>query len=114
MTQTAALSLSIVIEAVLAFVLVRGLRWGSGMRAALAATVGTLITHPLVWYTVPRLEDSIGYAGAVALIEIDVVLAESVAYRLIVPLSWRRSLLASLVANAASTAAGLLYYALFT
>jgi hypothetical protein len=114
MTQTAALTLSIAIEAVLAFALIRGLRWGGGIRAALAATVGTLITHPLVWYAVPQLEDPISYAGAVALVESGVVLAESIAYRLIVPLSWRRSLLASLIANAASTAAGLLYYAIFT
>jgi hypothetical protein len=114
MTQTAALTLSIAIEAVLAFALVRGLRWGGGIRAALAATIGTLITHPLVWFAVPRLEDPIGYAGAVALVESSVVLAESIPYRLIVPLSWRRSLLASLIANAASTAAGLLYYAIFT
>jgi hypothetical protein len=113
MTQTAALTLSIAIEAVLAFALVRGLRWGGGIRAALAATVGTLITHPCVWYAVPRLEDSIGYASAVALVESGVVLAESVAYRLIVPLPWRRALVASLIANAASTAAGLLYYSLF-
>jgi hypothetical protein len=112
MSQTAALVLSIAIEAAVAFALIRALGWGSGLNAALAAAVGTLITHPFVWYAVPRLDGHIGYAGAVALIESGVVLAESVAYRLIVPLSWRRSLLASLVANAASTAAGLLYYAL--
>ena len=111
MSQPAALVLSIAIEAVLACVMVRSLRWGSGLNAALAAAIGTLVTHPCVWYAIPRLDPHIGYAGAVALIESGVVLAESVAYRLIVPLPWRRSLLASLVANAASTAAGLLYYA---
>jgi hypothetical protein len=47
----------------------------------------------------------------VALVESGVVLAESVAYRLIVPLPWRRALIASLVANGASTGAGLFYYA---
>jgi hypothetical protein len=40
-----------------------------------------------------------------------VVLAESIAYRVVVPLGWPRALFASLVANASSTAAGLLYYA---
>ncbi|HXP05586.1 MAG TPA: hypothetical protein VN808_15815 [Stellaceae bacterium] len=114
MTQTAALVFSIAIEAAVAFALIRALGWGSGLNAALAASLGTLVTHPFVWYAVPRLDDPIGYAGAVALVESGVVLVESVAYRLIVPLSWRRSLLASLVANAASTAAGLLYYAFFT
>lgn len=114
MTQTAALVLSIAIEAALAFAMIRGLGWGDGLNAALAASLGTLITHPVVWYAVPRLSAPLGYAGAVALVETGVVLAESVPYRLIVPLPWRRALPASLVANAASTAAGLLYYALFT
>jgi len=111
MTQLQALALSIGIEAVVAFVLVRGLRWGGGTRAALAATIGTLITHPFVWSLVPRWEIELGYASALALIESGVVFAESVAYRVVVPLSWPRALFASLVANASSTAAGLLFYA---
>src|ERR1700733_693268 len=111
MTQIQALTVSIAIEAVIAFIMVRGLRWGSGIRAALAATVGTLITHPFVWHGVPRLEAPLGYGAAVALIESLVVLAESVAYRVVVPLAWRHALPASLIANAASTGAGLLYYA---
>jgi hypothetical protein len=112
MTQTQALILSIAVEAAVAFVLIRALGWGSGLNAALAASLGTLITHPVVWHAVPRLEETIGYAGAVALAESGVVLVESIPYRLIVPLAWRRALIASLVANGASTAAGLLYYAL--
>jgi hypothetical protein len=111
-TQTQALVLSLVIEAVVAFALVRGLRWGSGTRAMLAATVGTLITHPVVWLAVPRLEPLLDYGAALALIESGVVLAESAAYRFVVPLGWRRALPASLIANAASTGAGLVYYAL--
>lgn len=111
MTQAQALILSIAIEAIVAFVVVRGLRWGGGLPAALAATAGTLLTHPAVWWAVPRLEAGIGYAAALALAESGVVLAESVAYRYIGPLAWRRALLASLVANAASTGVGLGYYA---
>jgi hypothetical protein len=111
MSQTAALILSIAIEAVVAFVLIRALRWGRGVRAALAATLGTLVTHPFVWALVPRFEPVLGYTATVALVESGVMLAESVAYRLIGPLVWRRALVASLIANAASTAAGLLYYA---
>jgi hypothetical protein len=112
MSQTTALIMSIAIEAAVAFVLIRALGWGSGLNAALAASLGTLVTHPVVWVLIPRLEGSIGYAGSVALVESGVVLAESIAYRLVVPLMWRRALVASLIANAASTAAGLLYYAL--
>ena len=111
MSQTAALVLSIAIEAIVAFALIRALGWGSGLNAALAASLGTLVTHPIAWVLILRVEGPIGYAGAVALTETGVVLAESVAYRLLVPLAWRRSLLASLIANASSTAAGLFYYA---
>lgn len=114
MSQTAALILSIAIEAVVAFALIRALGWGSGLNAAFAAAIGTLITHPLAWLLILWLDAPLGYAAAVALVETGVVLAESIAYRLIVKLPWRRSLTASLVANAASTATGLLYYALFT
>jgi hypothetical protein len=112
MPQAVAMVMSIAIEAVVAFALIRALRWGRGSNAALAAALGTLVTHPIVWALVPRLEVPLGYAGAVALIESGVVLAESLAYRMIVALTWRRALTASLVANAASTASGLLYYAL--
>jgi hypothetical protein len=112
MTQTEALILSLALEAAVAFALVCGLRWGSGARAALAAIVGTLFTHPLVWLSLPRLEVPLGYWWALALVEGGVVLVESLPYRLFVPLRWRRALLASLVANAASTGAGLGYYAL--
>lgn len=113
MSQTTALIFSIAIEAVVALVLIRALGWGSGLNAALAASVGTLVTHPIVWALIPRIEEPLGYAGSVALVESGVVLAESIAYRLLVPLRWRRALIASLIANGASTAAGLLYYAIF-
>jgi hypothetical protein len=113
MSQITALVLSIAIEAVIAFALVRGLAWGNGLRAAAAAAVGTLVTHPFAWRGIPQLEVVIGYGWAVAVVETGVVLAESIAYRLLVPLDWRRALIASLIANGASTAAGLLYYAIF-
>jgi hypothetical protein len=112
MSQIQALILSIAVEAVIAFALVRGLRWGRGLLAALAATLGTLFTHPVVWTIVPPLETPLGYATAVVLAETGVVLAESVAYRLIVPLAWPRALVASLIANGGSVAAGLVYYAI--
>ena len=112
MSQLQALILSVAVEAVIAFALIRGLRWGDGLRAAAAATIGTLFTHPIVWAIVPPLETPLGYATAVALVETGVVLAESMAYRLIVPLPWSQALPASLIANGGSVAAGLLYYAI--
>jgi hypothetical protein len=112
MSQTAALVFSIAVEAVVAFVLIRALGWGSGLNAALAASLGTLVTHPIAWVSIIQLEEPLGYVLSVTLVESGVVLAESVAYRLLVPLRWRRALTASLIANGASTVAGLLYYAL--
>jgi len=112
MPQALALFLSIAIESVVAFFAMRALGWGSGRRAALAATIGTLITHPIIWHGIPRLEPLLGYGAAVAVAEGAVVLAESIAYRLIVPLPWPRSLAVSLIANGASAGAGFAYYAL--
>lgn len=111
MPQALAMLASIAIEGAVAFALVRGLRWGSGPRAALAAAAGTLVTHFFAWTLVLRLVDWLGYGFTVAIVESGVILVESVPYRSIVPLGWRRALLASLVANGASTGAALLYYA---
>lgn len=61
-----------------------------------------------------RLMDRLGYDAAVAAVENGVVLFEGVPYRLIVLLAWPRALLASAIANGASTGAALLYYALLS
>jgi hypothetical protein len=121
MTQSIALLLSIVTEAIVAFVLVGACRWGSAWRAALAATLGTLATHWAAWWGILWLADAIDiawltetldYALAVAIAESAVVLVEAIGYRLIVPLPWGRALVASFVANAASTAFAMTLYAL--
>jgi len=78
----------------------------------MAAVVGTLITHWPAWWAIVRLSDALGYAPAVAGVEAAVVLVESAAYRLVVPLPWGRATFASLMANAASTGVGLLLYGL--
>lgn len=111
MSQTAALLLSIVIEAAAAALLVRVWRRGDPARAVLAAALATLVTHMAVWRGVPPLADLVGYGPAVLLVEVVAVLAEAPAYRLVVPLGWRDALLASLIANAASTGIGLALYA---
>lgn len=114
MSQSTALLLSLVTEALTALALVRawGEGWARAARAALAAVLATLLTHPLAWAAMLGLMDEIGYAAAVALVEAAVVLMESLAYRLLVPLPGGRALLASLVANGASAGLGLLLYAL--
>lgn len=112
MNQITALILSVLIEAVIAAALVTLWRAGDARRAALAATLATLVTHWAAWWGVSSLEGSLGYLPAVVVVEACVVLAESVAYRLIVPLRLPRALVVSLVANAASAGVGLALYAL--
>jgi hypothetical protein len=112
MTELQALLLSIVIEAAVAAALVGALRWGSPLRAAFAASLATLMTHWFAWHGVLWLEAPLGYRAAVLIVESAVVVCESFVYLAIVPLPPRRAFIASLIANAASTAAGLTLYAL--
>jgi hypothetical protein len=114
MTQPLALLLSVVVECISAFVLVGARDWGNPLRAALAAAVGTVATHWAAWWSIVWLTETIDidYAPAVAAVESVVVLVEAIGYRLIVPLPSSQALLASFVANGASTASGLALYAL--
>jgi hypothetical protein len=110
MTQLTALVLSIACESIVAWTVVAACAWGNPWRAALAATVGTVVTHWAAWSAMIWLMDSINYAAAALVVETAVVLVESLAYRWIAFLPWNRALLASLGANAASTGLGLGLY----
>lgn len=110
MDQGTALLVSIAVEAAVAAGMLGLSGWGRPLLGAAAAAVGTLITHPLVWGAFPEVELWTDYWTAFALIEALVVLAETFAYRLILPVDWPRALALSFVANAASAAAGMLYY----
>ena len=110
-TQASALLLSILIEAPVAAALVGGLGWGCAGRAGWAAALGTAMTHPVAWPAILWCSGMIGYWPGLLVTEGGVVLAESLAYYTVVPMPAGRALLASLVANAASTVAGLLLYA---
>jgi hypothetical protein len=112
MTQPLALLLSIVSESIVAYALIWACGWGSPWRAALAATLGTLVTHWAAWWSIIGLTSVIDYASAVSFVESVVVLVEAIGYWLIVPLPLGRALLASLAANGASTAFSLTVYAL--
>lgn len=112
MTQTDALLLSVALEAVAAAALLASLRWGSGLRGIAAAALGTLVTHGAAWWSCQELMQEIGYGPALIVVEAGVVGVESIAYRLIVPLSWARAATASAIVNLASTLAGLALYAL--
>jgi len=112
LTQTDALLLSIAIESAVAWALIAGLRWGAGVRGALAAAVGTLLTHWAAWSGFQWLHEDLGYAPTLVVVETGVIGVEWVVYRVLVPLAAARALLASAIVNAASTLAGLAIYAL--
>src|SRR5437588_1866874 len=102
MTQLTALLLSIASESTIAWMLVAACGWSTPWRAALAATLGTVVTHWAAWWSMLWLMESLNYAVTVLIVEAAVVLLESLAYRWIAFLSWKRALSASLVANATS------------
>jgi hypothetical protein len=111
MDQPWALVASIGIECAIVAILLGRLGWEKVLRGIIAATLGTIVTHPLAWWSIVAIEPAVGYWAAVAAVEALVCLAESLAYRLLVPLAWPRALAMSVAANAASTFSGFLYYA---
>jgi hypothetical protein len=108
----ASLLLSLAVEAPAAALFVVVCGWGSARRAAGAAILGTLATHWLAWRLAVTLIEAPAYPLLFVAIEASVVLLESIAYRLVVPLKLPRALMTSLVANGASVGLGLLLTAL--
>ncbi len=108
MTEFEALMLSAMIEAPVAWLLVRWRGWpcrGAG-HAALASALATAMTHPQLWAGVNWLTAQIGYFPALALGEIAVVIIEAAVIAWAVALSPIRALLLSLATNAAFSVAG--------
>jgi len=70
------------------------------------------LTHPIVWFLIPRLPFG-SYAAMVVCAEVFAVVAEGVYLRALGVMSLRRGLVLSLVANAASAGLGLTSRALF-
>ncbi|MBL4846330.1 MAG: hypothetical protein JKY65_12450 [Planctomycetes bacterium] len=107
MQQLLGLVLSIGVEATVVAFAARRLE-ADRLRLALVAVGATLLTHPFAWHGALA-----GYAYApvpvvVIGVELAVIATEALAYRWVGRLSWRRALLASLLANAVSTAVGFL------
>jgi hypothetical protein len=112
MSQCFAMLLSIVTEAAVGAILLALLRWGRPHRGALAAALGTVVTHWPAWWSMAALDPVVGYTSAMLAIESAVVGVESIAYLVLVPLPFGRALVASLLANAVSAGLGLALYAL--
>ena len=111
MDQVSALLASMAVESATVAVLLARSPWGLFTRGIAVASCATVATHPFAWWGIGAAEPVVGYWAAVVALEALVCLAEAVAYRFVVPLSWPRSLVVSVAANGASTLAGLLYYA---
>jgi len=111
MDQLAALLASMVVEGVTVALLFSRLERPKLVRGVGVAVLATLATHPVAWWSIGAAEPVVGYWTAVLIVETLVCLAEAIAYRLVVPLAWPAALGVSVAANAMSTLAGLLYYA---
>lgn len=100
-----AFGLTLLVEAAVAIPVLRRFRAATGPGAA-AVVLGNLATHPLVWFLFPGL--SLSYPARLAASELFAAGVEGAAYAVIVPsLGARRAMFLSLVANAASMAAGM-------
>ena len=108
LSQTQALFLSIAIEAAAGVLLLAWTRWAHPWRGVAAAALGTLLTHPLVWWGVDSYEDNLGYWPVVALAEAFAFAAEIIVWRVVAKLTWLRAMAASAGANGLSLVAGIL------
>lgn len=78
-------------------------------RILAACLAANLMTHPVVWFLLPRLFSS--YLSYLIVAELGAFLAEALVYRAALrPLSWRMAVSASALANAGSLGLGLALY----
>jgi len=106
LSQPLAMLLSIAVEAAIAAAWIRVLGWGSALRAAVAATLGTMLTHWFAWHGAPIAMAAIGDAKGFVAVEAAVTIIEAAVYWYVVPLSPLRALVTSLAANGGSAAVG--------
>ena len=105
--QNFAYLFSLLIEIPIALLLL-GRDARSRLIAGATSLVATSVTHPILWWLAARLEPLLGYWLCIIPLELAIVLVEGVFYRVLAAATWRRALLTSLVANAASYLLGLL------
>jgi hypothetical protein len=101
-----AFGLTVVVELLVGVPLLAARAGGRGRRAA-AVLLAQVATHPAVWFIFPELHLARGLFLLAA--ESWAVVAETLIYRFVFPtLTWRRALLVSVLANAASVGVGML------
>ncbi|MEQ1867433.1 MAG: hypothetical protein ABL996_22575 [Micropepsaceae bacterium] len=110
LTQLEAYGLTLAIEATVAAALGRALKLDP-RACALAAVVGSTITHPTLWAIYRSAQEYLG-AQTTPVLEGLIMAAEAIAYRAIATKRWPQAALLSVIANGASWGAGELIYAL--
>lgn len=104
LSQPVAYALTLAIEGGMAYVLAH--RFGAGpRRAAIAAILGSAVTHPLLWKGAYLLYPMF-HRLTVPLLELCVVGAESIAYRALAARDWQTAMWLSFLVNLTSYFAG--------
>lgn len=109
MAEFTALLMSIVLESLFVTICAQILRL-NGKPLMLVATVGTMITHPLMWKLWLDLSPYLNFQTRLVLLELIVFLVEGCIYRWVTNYSWRSSMSLSLGANLTSYTCGLLFH----
>jgi hypothetical protein len=86
--------------------------WGGFYRRdwkllTIAATIGTLITHPILWQLFIRLSPYLSFNIRSIFLELLVALFEGIIYRMVTGYNWKTCLALSLSANLCSYSVGL-------
>ncbi len=110
MTQLEAMALTYAIEAGVAAALAPAFGRAVLMCAA-AAIAGSTVTHPILWAVFYDVQAAFGPLSTPVL-EAGVIVAETVAYRVLATPRWDEAALFSVLANAASWWIGELIYSL--
>ena len=110
MTQLEAMALTYAIEGAVAAALAPAFERAALLCAA-AAIAGSTVTHPILWAVFYDVQAVYGPLSTPVL-EAGVIVAETVAYRLLATSRWDEAALFSVLANAASWWIGELIYAL--
>lgn len=107
--QLEAWALTLVVEGIVAALLARpfGVK---PLGAAAAGVIGSLFSHPIVWWLHFRLVDDVGYWGSFAIVESFAWASEAPFYRVLARAPWGRAILLSLIVNASSVLAGFAVY----
>jgi len=108
MAEAVALVISAVVEAPIAFLIVRLAKWPSRgpLHVGLAAAAATAVTHPQLWSAALWAYPRFSYWPTVVVLEALVIVAEGLLIAWMAKLTFPRAMLVSFIANLASLLTG--------